>query len=69
MRKSFPDAAPALEPGTAALSAAHLAKLIDMSTRFVEKRIQEGKIQTVPCGNKRRIPPREVARILKEGLA
>lgn len=52
-----------------AISPERLGQLVSMGKRWVEKQIQAGKIQTIPFGSKKRIPPHEVARILKTGIA
>ena len=45
-----------------------LAELLDVSPRTIEKYDREGRIRTILIGNKKRIPPSEVARIVEEGI-
>ena len=55
---------PAIKP----LSCKELADLLGMSRKTIERYDQEGRIRTILIGNKKRIPPSEVARIVEEGI-
>jgi len=50
------------------ISREELAELLDVSPRTIEKYDREGRIRTILIGNKKRIPPSEVARIVEEGI-
>jgi len=50
------------------LSREELADLLGMSPRTIERYDQEGRIRTILVGNKKRVPPSEVARIVEEGI-
>lgn len=50
------------------LSREELADLLGMSPRTIERYDQAGRIRTILVGNKKRVPPSEVARIIEEGI-
>jgi len=50
------------------LSREELAELLGLTRRTIERYDQEGRIRTILVGNKKRIPPSEVARIIEEGI-
>jgi excisionase family DNA binding protein len=50
------------------LSREELADLLGMSLRTIERYDQQGRIRTILIGNKKRVPPSEVARIIEEGI-
>jgi len=44
------------------------AKILNVSYSFLDKKIHEGKVLTVPMGKGRRITKNELNRILQEGI-
>ena len=50
------------------LTREELAELLGLATRTIERYDQEGRIRTILVGNKKRVPPSEVARIIEEGI-
>ena len=50
------------------LTREELAELLGLATRTIERYDQEGRIRTIVVGNKKRVPPSEVARIIEEGI-
>jgi excisionase family DNA binding protein len=50
------------------LSREELAELLGMRKGTIERYDREGRIRTILIGNKKRVPPSEVARIVEEGI-